>query len=100
MAPRDLSFVINHGFAKNFFDFIGDYRIHHVMTLLDQTQESRPLLEVIVESGFNSKYVFNTAFKQKIGMTPTQYRNRGYLTGVSLQPQLLLTTSMTGFQNT
>ena len=76
MTSRDLSFVINHGFAKNFFDFIGDYRISHAMTLLDQPQEGRTILEVMVESGFNSKSVFNTAFKHKTGMTPTQYKNR------------------------
>ncbi len=76
MPPRDLSFVINHGFAKNFFDFVGDYRIRHATELLDLRQEGKTILEVMLDSGFNSKSVFNTAFKQKTGMTPTQYRNR------------------------
>ena len=76
MPARDLSFVINHGFEKNFFDFVGDYRIRHATGLLDLRQEGKTILEVMVDSGFNSKSVFNTAFKQKTGMTPTQYRNR------------------------
>ena len=76
MSPRDLSFVINHGFEKNFFDFVGDYRIRYAMELLDLRQAGKTILEVMLDSGFNSKSVFNTAFKQKTGMTPTQYRNR------------------------
>ena len=76
VSPRDLSFVINHGFEKNFFDFVGDYRIRHATVLLNLRQEGKTILEVMVDSGFNSKSVFNTAFKRKTGMTPTQYRNR------------------------
>jgi len=64
--------VINHGFEKNFFDFVGDYRIRHATELLDLRQEGKTILEVMLDSGFNSKSVF----KQKTGMTPTQYRNR------------------------
>lgn len=76
ISPRDLSFVINRGFDKNFFDFVSDYRIRHAAGLLELREEGKTILEVMYESGFNSKSVFNTAFKQKTGMTPTQYRNR------------------------
>ncbi len=76
MSPRELSFVINHGFDKNFFDFVGDYRIRHATELLGFREGGKTILEVMIESGFNSKSVFNTAFKQKTGMTPTQYRNQ------------------------
>lgn len=77
ISPRDLSFVINRGFDKNFFDFVSDYRICHATGLLERREEGKTILEVMCESGFNSKSVFNTAFKQETGMTPTQYRNRG-----------------------
>ena len=77
LSPRDLSFIINRGFEKNFFDFVGDYRIRHASGLLDLWEEGKTILEVMYESGFNSKSVFNTAFKQKTGMTPTEYRTRG-----------------------
>ncbi|MFA7269505.1 MAG: helix-turn-helix domain-containing protein [Sterolibacterium sp.] len=76
ISPRDLSFVINHGFDKNFFDFVSDYRIRHAAGLLDLREEGKTIQEVMYESGFNSKSVFNTAFKQKTGITPTQYRKR------------------------
>ena len=71
---RELSFVINNGFGKNFFDFIGGYRIDHAKHLLAQQESRTTILELMYESGFNSKSVFNTAFKQETGMTPSQYR--------------------------
>lgn len=74
IPSRELSFVINSGFLKNFFDFIGGYRIDHAMHLLAHQESRKTILEVMYESGFNSKSVFNTAFKQATGMTPSQYR--------------------------
>lgn len=76
ISPRELSFVINRGFDKNFFDFVSEYRIRHAAGLLERRDQGKTILEVMYESGFNSKSVFNTAFKQKTGMTPSQYRNR------------------------
>ena len=77
ISPRELSFIINRGFDKNFFDFVGDYRLAHATALLEHREGNKTILEVMCESGFNSKSVFNTAFKRETGMTPTQYRNRG-----------------------
>ena len=77
IPPRELSFVINRGFDKNFFDFVSNYRIRHATGILGHREEGKTILEVMCESGFNSKSVFNTAFKQETGMTPTQYRNQG-----------------------
>ncbi len=74
MPPRELSFVINKGLGKNFFDFIGDYRIRHAKHLLERQEQDKTILDVMYESGFNSKSVFNTAFKQQTGMTPSEFR--------------------------
>lgn len=74
IPTRELSFVINSGFGKNFFDFVGDYRISHAKHLLESEGLKKSILEVMYESGFNSKSVFNTAFKEKTGVTPSQYK--------------------------
>lgn len=74
MPPRELSTVINQGFGKNFFDFIGGYRIRQARLLLESGAKDKTILDIMYESGFNSKSVFNTAFKQETGMTPSQYR--------------------------
>jgi len=34
----------------------------------------KTVLEILYETGFNSKSVFNTAFKKHTGMTPTQFK--------------------------
>lgn len=70
-----LSQVINTCFNQNFFDFINSYRIRECKQLLsDKTQENKTVLEILYETGFNSKSVFNSAFKKYTGMTPTQFR--------------------------
>ncbi|WP_316675323.1 AraC family transcriptional regulator [uncultured Tolumonas sp.] len=74
ISARELSFIINQGFGQNFFDFICDYRINYTKDLLKQPEKIRAILDVMYDSGFNSKSVFNTAFKQKTSMTPSQYR--------------------------
>jgi len=76
IPPRELSFVINKGFKTNFFDFIGGYRIQHAKHLLVHQDSGKTILDVMYESGFNSKSVFNTAFKQETGMTPSQYKKK------------------------
>ncbi len=70
-----LSQVINSHFRMNFFDFINSYRIREAQRLLaDPADGRRTVLDVLLDSGFNSKSVFNTAFKKHAGMTPSEYR--------------------------
>ena len=37
-------------------------------------QPARPIIEIALEVGFNSKSTFNAAFRQHAGTTPTQFR--------------------------
>ncbi|GAH31414.1 unnamed protein product, partial [marine sediment metagenome] len=39
-----------------------------------QGSDKKTILEILYETGFNSKSVFNTAFKKHAGTTPTQFR--------------------------
>jgi AraC-like DNA-binding protein len=34
------------------------------------------MLEIMENAGFNSKASFNTFFKKKVGMTPTEFREK------------------------
>lgn len=77
ISPRHLSQVINESLQRNFFDFVNAYRIEEAKKALgDFSANRRNVLEIAYESGFNSKSVFNTAFKKFTGLTPTQYRRR------------------------
>ncbi|WP_163557774.1 AraC family transcriptional regulator [Halomonas sp. NO4] len=76
VAPRELSRTINRGLGKNFFEFVSDYRIAEACRRLQTAGASTTILQVMYDSGFNSKSVFNTAFKKATGMTPSAYRTR------------------------
>ena len=77
VSTKYLSQVINESLGKNFYDFINSYRIEEAKKQLNETNDSKKtVLEVLYESGFNSKSAFNTAFKRQTGYTPTQYRKQ------------------------
>jgi AraC-like DNA-binding protein len=70
-----LSYIINTGFNKNFFNFINSYRVEEAKSmLLDPKMEQYSVLGVAFEAGFNSKTSFNKTFKQFTGVTPTDFK--------------------------
>lgn len=76
VAPRELSRAINQGFGQNFFEFVSGYRLAQARHLLEDAGSTASILDIMYEAGFNSKSVFNTAFKKATGMTPSQYRSQ------------------------
>lgn len=75
LPPRRLSEIINRHFRQNFMDFINSYRIEYAKErLLNPLDHKETILEVMYDSGFNSKSSFNTIFKQKTGKTPSEYK--------------------------
>jgi AraC-like DNA-binding protein len=75
LSPKLLSGVINRQLNQNFFELINSYRIDEAKTLLLRAPEKTGL-SVIFEAGFNSKATFNTIFKRKVGLTPTEFREK------------------------
>jgi AraC-like DNA-binding protein len=72
---RELSLLINHQLGQHFYDFVNAYRIEYAMDILKDGSKSKvTILEILYETGFNSKSSFNTAFKKHTGHTPTDYR--------------------------
>ena len=74
--PRHfLSEVINEHLGKNFYQFINDYRIEEVkQRMVDPAYAHLTILAIAYDSGFNAKSSFNTIFKEKTGMTPSEYQ--------------------------
>jgi len=75
IPPRELSATLNGHFKMNFYEFINDYRTEEAKLLLvSEAYKDKTITDIFTEVGFNSKSVFNTFFKKKVGMTPTEYR--------------------------
>jgi AraC-like DNA-binding protein len=74
LSPRELSHFLNQQIGKNFYEFVNGYRIERARQRLADSAETAPITDIMYESGFNSKSVFNTLFRKTIGKTPSQYR--------------------------
>lgn len=73
--PRHfLSEVINEHMGKNFYNLVNDYRVEEVKKRLEDPDfKQLTILAIAFDSGFNAKSSFNTIFKEKTGMTPSEY---------------------------
>jgi len=77
ISERSLSQVINEFRKQNFFDYINTYRVKYAKELLKNPSfKQRTMLDILFESGFNSKSSFNTTFKKHTGRTPSEYRRQ------------------------
>lgn len=68
--------VINHGLGfRNFNDFLHTHRLKEAAGRLGDPQLRRiPVLTIALEVGYGSIGPFNRAFKERFGVTPTEYR--------------------------
>lgn len=58
---------------RNFNQFLNNYRIEEASRIL--LHSDSPISNIALEVGYSSLSVFNKAFKDRFGMTPTEYRN-------------------------
>ncbi len=70
--------VINRGMGyRNFNDFLHAWRIREACEELARPEQARvPVLSIAMKVGYGSIGAFNRAFKDRIGMTPTDYRRK------------------------
>jgi AraC-like DNA-binding protein len=68
--------VINHGLRfRNFSDFLHTHRLKEAAERLGDPQCRRiPVLTIALEAGYGSIGPFNRAFRERFGVTPTEYR--------------------------
>jgi len=77
LSSRELSILINSHLNQNFFDYVNTFRIENTKQMLtDVAYKEHTVLELMYDSGFNSKSSFNTAFKKVTGLAPTIYRRK------------------------
>jgi AraC-like DNA-binding protein len=76
-SSKKISQVINEIFEQNYYDFINTYRVNEAMNIFSSSTDPKlTVLEVLYKVGFNSKSSFNAVFKEKTGMTPSNFRKR------------------------
>lgn len=62
---------------RNFSDFLNHHRIERAKEQLsDQSNRNTPVLTVAMELGYGSLGPFNRAFKERTGLTPTEFRTQ------------------------
>lgn len=75
VSPNYLSQTINTWLETSFFDYINGLRVKYAQILLTDPQtQSMGIIDIAMESAFNSRSTFYAAFKQITGITPAQYR--------------------------
>ncbi len=78
IAQCRLSQIINETFEMNFSDFINKYRILESKFLLKKYNGKKNIIDIAFECGFNSKSVFNNAFKKHTGITPKDFQKNAF----------------------
>lgn len=70
---KRISQALNQKLQQSFYDFINRARIEHAQQLI-RTHPQFSLLDIAMQSGFNSKSVFNNAFRKISNTTPSGYK--------------------------
>jgi AraC-like DNA-binding protein len=77
VSPNYLSQTLSSKFDSNFFDYINRLRIDYAKTqLLDPQLSKKSVVDIAIDSAFNSRSAFYTAFKKHVGMTPSEFKKR------------------------
>jgi AraC-like DNA-binding protein len=75
LPAKQLSQAVHTCLNQNFYDLINTYRIEEAKERIrDYRFRNLTLLSIAYDVGYNSKSVFNAAFKKQTGMTPKEYK--------------------------
>ena len=75
-SPSYFSQIFKTKSGKSFLQYKNDIRIQKAMHLLNTTGSS--VTSVAFEVGYNDVTYFTRAFKEYIGVTPSEYKKRGF----------------------
>jgi len=74
LKSHHLTQLLNLHLGISFSDLIKNYRIDEAIRLLQENKDLK-IINLVFETGFQSKSAFNSAFKEITGMTPQEYRS-------------------------
>jgi AraC-like DNA-binding protein len=69
---RQISAAINRATGKNVSQYVNEFRIAEACALLVETD--KPVTEIMLDVGFQTKSNFNREFRRVTNMTPVQWR--------------------------
>ncbi|MES0488988.1 MAG: 7TM diverse intracellular signaling domain-containing protein [Leptospirales bacterium] len=75
IKPHQLTELMNQAMGTSFSNFLSKHKVQEAKRLLSENPELR-IIDVAYESGFKSKSTFNTAFKQIVGTSPSDYAKK------------------------
>ncbi|MDO3388711.1 helix-turn-helix domain-containing protein [Gilvimarinus sp. SDUM040013] len=73
VSTHQLSSLLNDYLQQSFYDYINRMRLDEALRLL-RLEPAMPIVELAYEAGFNNKNTFYRLFKERTGLTPTQFR--------------------------
>jgi AraC-like DNA-binding protein len=80
VQSKTVSNTINKGLEMNFNDFINSYRVAEVIVKMQASEtDTKTILGIAYDCGFNSKSTFNRAFKKHAKLTPKEFLSKNGL---------------------
>lgn len=78
-SSNNLSWLLNQVYNKTFYEYINQFRVEDFLNKIQNNEhQSKTLLAIAMDSGFNSKSTFNKAFKAIMNDTPSNYIKLNY----------------------
>lgn len=84
-TPNAVSQAINAEFGLGYHELLARIRVEAAKAILADPARTETLTDILPEVGFNSKSVFNAAFRREVGMTPSAFREAARI-GAALPP--------------
>jgi AraC-like DNA-binding protein len=83
LSTHELSHLINEGYGENFAQFVNQHRVvESKQLLLSDKHAHLSMIGIAYEAGFNSKSAFYRVFKNIVGVSPKEFREKQTLTSV------------------
>lgn len=77
ISEKSCSYLINSVLQSNFNKLVNNYRLKSFEEQVEKgVHDTYTLSGMAYECGFNSKSTFNRVFKDRFGMTPSEYINQ------------------------